>query len=289
MTDFFNKKEDVINIVLTPLGKKLYSEGEFDPEYYSFHDNDILYDRQHIELKENTLHEEEFNVQFGNYSINERIKNSLSFKAQETNQSFERNTNLENIERKREDFFPIGISEFNNPYSPAFDVKLFRGNMTGTHRYISGSFTNNRIPEIEIEVTDLYDDVNKLFETDEYFVLRIRELNSNFEKENFDIEIYEINYSYERVNEFLFNITRSRNQLNFVTEDHTLKDDPTSPVFSSIPNNTEIMEDLGMLGVDKCEYYFHLSFDKDILDDFLYEENPNLPEVEDIKKGIKIC
>ncbi len=153
MTDFFNKKEDVINIVLTPLGKKLYSEGEFDPEYYSFHDNDILYDRQHIELKENTLHEEEFNVQFGNYSINERIKNSLSFKAQETNQSFERNTNLENIERKREDFFPIGISEFNNPYSPAFDVKLFRGNMTGTHRYISGSFTNNRIPEIEIEVT----------------------------------------------------------------------------------------------------------------------------------------
>ena len=44
MTTFFNKKEEVIDIELTPYGKHLFSAGQFRPSFYSFYDSDILYD-----------------------------------------------------------------------------------------------------------------------------------------------------------------------------------------------------------------------------------------------------
>ena len=41
---FFNKKEDIIEVQLTPFGRKLLSQGKLKPEYYAFFDDDILYD-----------------------------------------------------------------------------------------------------------------------------------------------------------------------------------------------------------------------------------------------------
>tara|TARA_R100000152_G_C6751051_1_gene174715 strand:- start:183 stop:1094 length:912 start_codon:yes stop_codon:yes gene_type:complete len=41
---FFNKKEDVLELQLTPYGRKLLSHGKLKPEFYAFFDDDILYD-----------------------------------------------------------------------------------------------------------------------------------------------------------------------------------------------------------------------------------------------------
>ena len=41
---FFNNKEDVLHIELTPLGRQKLSEGKLMPAYYSFLDEDVLYD-----------------------------------------------------------------------------------------------------------------------------------------------------------------------------------------------------------------------------------------------------
>ena len=41
---FFNKKEDVIKIELTPHGRKMLSQGKLKPSFYTFLDDDILYD-----------------------------------------------------------------------------------------------------------------------------------------------------------------------------------------------------------------------------------------------------
>ena len=43
---FFNKKEDVLKIELTPYGRSLLSNGKLMPEYYAFFDDDVLYDIQ---------------------------------------------------------------------------------------------------------------------------------------------------------------------------------------------------------------------------------------------------
>jgi hypothetical protein len=42
--EFFNKREDVIDLELTPYGEYLLSEGDFKPEFYAFFDDEILYD-----------------------------------------------------------------------------------------------------------------------------------------------------------------------------------------------------------------------------------------------------
>ena len=41
---FFNKKEEVIDLELTPLGEAQLSVGRFKPTYYAFFDGDVLYD-----------------------------------------------------------------------------------------------------------------------------------------------------------------------------------------------------------------------------------------------------
>ena len=40
---FFNKKEEVLDIELTQLGKYLLSKGKFKPVFYVFSDDEILY------------------------------------------------------------------------------------------------------------------------------------------------------------------------------------------------------------------------------------------------------
>ena len=44
--EFFNKKQDVIELKLTQFGRNLLSKGVFKPMYYSFFDDNVLYDSE---------------------------------------------------------------------------------------------------------------------------------------------------------------------------------------------------------------------------------------------------
>ena len=46
MVEFFNKKQDVIDLQLTSYGKQLLSRGLFKPVYYAFSDDGVLYDKR---------------------------------------------------------------------------------------------------------------------------------------------------------------------------------------------------------------------------------------------------
>ena len=48
MVEFFNKKQDVIDLQLTSYGKQLLSRGLFKPVYYAFSDDGVLYDNRWI-------------------------------------------------------------------------------------------------------------------------------------------------------------------------------------------------------------------------------------------------
>jgi len=50
---FMNKKEEVLDIELTPYGKYLLSKGKFRPAYYAFFDDNMLYDSQYGGTTEN--------------------------------------------------------------------------------------------------------------------------------------------------------------------------------------------------------------------------------------------
>lgn len=47
MAEFFNKKEEMLEIQLTEYGKYLLSIGQLSPVYYTFHDDEILYNTEY--------------------------------------------------------------------------------------------------------------------------------------------------------------------------------------------------------------------------------------------------
>jgi hypothetical protein len=44
--EFFDKKEDVIEVQLTQYGKLLLAKGKFRPMYYAFYDDAVMYESQ---------------------------------------------------------------------------------------------------------------------------------------------------------------------------------------------------------------------------------------------------
>ena len=51
---FFNKKEEVLSLELTPYGRHLLSLGKLKPKYYSFFDDDIIYNLDSAGLSEDS-------------------------------------------------------------------------------------------------------------------------------------------------------------------------------------------------------------------------------------------
>ena len=52
MVRFFNQKEEVISIELTPYGKEQFSKGLFSPAFYAFYDGSVIYDGAYASLTE---------------------------------------------------------------------------------------------------------------------------------------------------------------------------------------------------------------------------------------------
>lgn len=69
---FFNTKEEVVEIQLTPYGKHLLSKGQLKPTYYEFYDDDIIYDSEYAGITE------------GQDKIQQRIRDTKRTKAQYT-------------------------------------------------------------------------------------------------------------------------------------------------------------------------------------------------------------
>jgi len=74
---FFNRKEEVIELELTRIGRQKLSIGEFKPAYYEFLDDDVLYDKKNFA----TGSSEEQN------QIKDRIKEKLTLRSETAKQS----------------------------------------------------------------------------------------------------------------------------------------------------------------------------------------------------------
>lgn len=128
MSEFFNTKEDVIDVQLTAKGRELLSAGKWRPAFYSFHDDDILYD--------------------GLYAGVTEEQNSVE-------------TRVEGTPRKRISSheplsLPMGNSSQMADYAPAWSLVVSEGDLdeTGTLAYFdkpdNKTKYNVNIPQIEV-------------------------------------------------------------------------------------------------------------------------------------------
>ncbi len=162
---FLNKKEQVFDIQLTQYGKSMLARGMFKPEFYSFYDDDIIYDSVYTGVEESA-----------NDAVS-RIKSSLRTGAQ---YNF-RGLDTENIDGSRvvqtrllddldpgersyellfqpqvsirDNFYPVssplGVSYSLSNKIPNWKIRLHDGEINEQIKY--DLLPSGRIPQIEIE------------------------------------------------------------------------------------------------------------------------------------------
>jgi len=201
--EFFDKKEEVLDIVLTRKGKEKLAAGKLSPAYYKFHDDaisyDIGFDGGLSELQNET---------------HQRIKDSVCLKSHV----------LDNVVLGKYSTVPLGVIlgkdstvplgehylpeigtyDSKTQSRPRFELEMLQGEMTGSVQYVplesnlkSGSY--NEIPQLDMvcvyeinnsELGKLY-----LYKSSMDFLIRLKEENSIDTNDNFTIEAFEYDYS----------------------------------------------------------------------------------------------
>ncbi len=175
MASFFDQKQEVINLELTKHGRKMLGLGLFQPEYYEFFDDDIIYDLSYCKINEQQN------------KIKNRIQNeSISIKS----------TNI------LEDIFgiPLGNSSITNNLPPSWDLNVLNGQITFLQN--SSSYGINVFDTRNIEYNiSLQENSNNLSNSnftiddkvivleDDYILIDLKELNMEEEYKNFEIEV----------------------------------------------------------------------------------------------------
>jgi len=153
-----------MQIELTQYGKHLLSKGVFNPSYYAFFDDNILYDSEFAGFSE---HQNEVN--------NRVIKDTPQLEGQYIFDSVEEQVRKVNkyIREKDEEFHtygrlaelgseatisqaakfhsmaaPLGTSALDKIYAPSWSIEVLHGQISGTVNLLTGSYQNSFIPQL---------------------------------------------------------------------------------------------------------------------------------------------
>ena len=225
---FYNRKEEVLEIELTSYGRHMLSKGEFKPAFYSFFDDDIIYDSAYIGYSEDQNAAED--------RIEETPRNKIQTSFRNSRELFTTNVLYwENPDPGPQEpqiiqtYFTrnyaltseLGIADYYSDNSPAFDVQVLRGEISNSSMIFTSSievgstYEGPKYPIPQLNMEDLsYEKVigqsrpDPLFDSDEreilpledgyleirddFLLLEIDEKNTPFQKENFKIELFEV-------------------------------------------------------------------------------------------------
>jgi len=231
---FLDKKEQVIDIELTPHGKSLLSKGKFKPEFYAFYDDNVLYDSQYGGFSE-TQNSSSLRIKdmpqmepqtyfFGAESESRLLTDITRFTQQDKAEVLRSNLNLvESLSTPSvsipvipdREFYgvPLGSSELNSSNAPAWKISVLKGEIDSSSPSLDNWGNVQKIPQINMkDITysfKLLDEIRTTFaypfgETndelsgktlnifEDSIVLEVSEENVQFDFENFDIQVFEV-------------------------------------------------------------------------------------------------
>lgn len=196
---FFDSKEEVLSVELTPYGKHLLSKGLFKPAFYTFHDDNVLYDIEY------TGHDEELQTSSSQRIMDQTPYLNLSGRTTSVDKTI---THVEPTNYKSDSAAManlLGNSSFTSNYKPAWDIKIMNGEAERYETQFTGSNITLNIPQIFLkninyETKALEDDSGDIVFQDNtsikiennYLLLDISEMNVDFKDDRFEIELYEI-------------------------------------------------------------------------------------------------
>ena len=276
--EFFNRKEEVLDIQLTQYGKYLLSKGKLKPAMYAFFDDDILYDAEYAKIFEDQK------------EADPRIKETPRSKAQYvfTGREFEKSkinashcpTSIDakapekfqmTADREYSLGLPLGTSELKSSKAPSWSLHFLRGALSGSTSHMTGSNRLLAIPQLEVKVeylisvhtaeeeqnadddphivTTAFDDGSHLSITRDNIVLKIEEENTPFTNDNFEIEVFEAKID-ENGLEQLIPIRFLSDQFNFEDDKCTVGNYFNILVDDEIEEDITITQAVDIYGLD---------------------------------------
>ena len=286
---FFNKKTEVMQIEMTPYGRYLYSIGKFRPHSYEFVDDDIVYSVSG-EAQESAH----------NRILNETPKLKINRAFQDEAPQIESPLNtvdrkrimVKRMNQKQNGLQALGRSSYSGENMPSFQVTMLQGQLNGSTMVheISSSQNPNRtslsgnvfVPQIDVQVSfiastgsildpevefDGETSRSEVFSDGKYVevrykepILHLKEFNSFYEKENFEIQVFKVD---DDDNEILTPLKLQPGRVSIVND--LLVDVPKDDF---IPEDNRLFSD-NEIASDFAEYFFDLDFDKDIPEEIL--------------------
>ena len=171
--EFFNKKEDVIDLKLTQFGRSLLGKGKLKPAYYAFFDDNIIYASEKMVVTGSDSFQGSSDsglTELQNES-QERIKSTptvrhqISFTSlekdfQSVKEYYEENPDVEFEKNSEKNYLlpsPLGTMNPNTGYVPAWSVVAFNGAISGSSSTLQiagtqGSYNIN-IPQLSALMT----------------------------------------------------------------------------------------------------------------------------------------
>ena len=276
---FMNKKEEVLDIKLTQYGKRLLSQGKFDPVYYTFHDEGVLYDSEYASYEE-----PQNNIEGRILDETPNLRTQHNFVAAKDSGGIIKVKNPDGSTREIDIYQvlsrgalsgELGQSEFGNQNFPSLVLHIDGGEITSVNNFRDKY--GKQIPQIECEIKAKaqvrnISDVQKYEEPFETaispvapdgtylsinlpnFILQLVEENTDFNTENFDMEVFKINTELLTGDQTLV-------PLDFVSQNRQ------SNIVNNILLDSEEDPDENFVlpTVDNVEYYFMMNKDGDIL------------------------
>jgi hypothetical protein len=225
--EFFNKKEEVLEVKLTNYGKDKLAAGQLNPTYYAFFDDDILYDVSGSGYTENQ-NTAEGRIQSDTPKIKiiptregaeTRVSSFVNEVASAFNSAIGGHTSdpADNVQifqsqpygdKGKLDAYPLGRSSLNSQYAPAWHLEILSNPSSSlSQRYLNDDDYIEHIPQIDItidyetyfkkgalssdSITGYLGDSNIFLALQEnYLMIELLEENTDFEKTNFEIEVY---------------------------------------------------------------------------------------------------
>ena len=274
---FFNRKQDVLKLELTPYGRDLLSKGMLKPHYYAFYDDDILYDPQKVSQNGGT-HESNSQIKGRILTGSVYLKPVVTDKGVET-----RHNDMDLLENLNYLPYPIGTNRHNVKRTSAWDISLLHNEISSSNFALSSSTISTiNVPQINCEVEytmslkttkansqqvmdlsnmppevlsvdgDFYIDIEE-----EQILFYIKEKNAFRHKDSLSVEVFL--YDYDEVN---------LKKLDFFVDFNNIVNDML------IESENPVLIESSDVTANDVEYFLDFSIDSEV---------PN----EDICSGIK--
>lgn len=313
---FLDRKEQVLELQMTQYGKALMSRGVFQPAYYAFFDDDVVYDSEYMSTGGDTT---AISTALENsVTTSDRIRDAIRPEPQYNYAGVETQINhtkfdlvsalitgfgqtgeeyqLEQLSKPPsavDNYYslglPMGTSEYNTSKAPAWKLNFHNGEITNLEseqgvEFFTGSGGLLKIPQLEVEaiydvyiqaanspqaLTKIEDNYKKNGKADIYtfgnslsyikvekdhILVDVGEINSIFQNENFDIEVYEIQEGLEFIGSDI-GIQENLIPLYFMNKAQEGEQLYNSPI-----------TEMGQETTSNVEYYFDIRVDDEIDD-----------------------